>query len=178
MKLVECKWLSPIVTCQNYNKWNEYLEYIYNFFKVDFIDTKPIFDGKIVNFKKAPMDGKYEHAFIHLTHKDEFHNSSDPNSRIPDPRRAERIRWNRQIVENYLCNENCVECDRVFYFEQYYKNRVRAYFLFKDVRFLVIIEKREEYNLLITGFYIEYENAMKKYIKKYETYKKQKTPLI
>lgn len=93
-------------------------------------------------------------------------------------RRAERIRWNRQIVENYLCNENCVECDRVFYFEQYYKNRVLAYFLFKDVRFLVIIEKREEYNLLITGFYIEYENAMKKYIKKYETYKKQKTPLI
>lgn len=98
MKLVECKWLSPIVTCQNYNKWNEYLEYIYNFFKVDFIDTKPIFDGKIVNFKKAPMDGKYEHAFIHLTHKDEFHNSSDPNSRIPDPRRTGVI----GIVELYI----------------------------------------------------------------------------
>ncbi len=79
---------------------------------------------------------------------------------------------------NIYCDESCMECDKFLYFEQYYKNRVRAYFLFKDVRFLVIIEKREEYNLLITGFYIEYENAMKKYIKKYETYKKQKTPLI
>lgn len=42
---------------------------------------------------------------------------------------------------------------------------------------MVIIEKRNNYNLLITGYYIEYDNMMDKYIKKYEQYKKQKTPL-
>lgn len=114
---------------------------------------------------------------IHLTHKDEFHKSNDPNDRIPDPRRAERIGWNRAIIENYKCNENCNNCEKILYFEEYYKKNVRAYFLFKDVKFLVIIEKRQNYNLLITGYYIEYNNAMEKYIKKYEKYKMQKTPL-
>ena len=65
----------------------------------------------------------------------------------------------------------------MIYFEEYYKKNIRVYLLFKDVKFLVIIEKRENYNLLITGYYIEYEHSIKKYIKKYEQYKKQKTPL-
>ena len=134
MILDNCKWLPKIVECKDYTKWNDYLECIYEIFKEDFIDNKPIFEGKVVNFRKAPMDGKYEHTFIHLTHKDEYHKSNNPNDRVPDIRRAERIGWNRAIRENY--------------------------------------------NLLITGYYVEYNNAMKKYIKKYEKYKMQKTPLI
>ena len=173
----KCKWLPDIVECIDFSKWNEYLDGIYEIFKKDFIDNRPIFEGKCVNFRKAPMDGKYEHTFIHLTHKDEYHNSSNPNDRLPDPRRAERVGWNRAIIENYKCSDTCENCDKVLYFEEYYKKNIRVYLLFKDVKFLVIIEKRENYNLLITGYYIEYEHTMKKYIKKYEQYKKQKTPL-
>ena len=175
--LDKCKWLPEIVECKDYNKWNEYLDEIYKIFKNDFIDNRPTFEGKNVNFRRAPMDEKYEHTFIHLTHKDEFHKSDNPNDRIPDPRRAERIGWNRAIIDNYKCNENCADCDKVLYFEEYYKKNIRSYFLFKDAKFLVILEKRESYNLLITGYYIEYDNAMEKYIKKYEKYKMQKTPL-
>lgn len=58
-----CKWLPKIVECKDYNKWNEYLDILYSIFKKDFIDSKPIFEGKGVNFRKAPMDGKYEHTF-------------------------------------------------------------------------------------------------------------------
>ena len=173
----KCKWLPDIVECTDFGKWNEYLDSIYEIFKKDFIDNRPIFDGKGVNFRKAPMDGKYEHTFIHLTHKDEYHNSSNPNDRLPDPRRAERIGWNKAIIENYKCSDTCENCDKVLYFEEYYKKNIRVYLLFKDVKFSDIIEKRENYNLLITGYYIEYEHTMKKYIKKYEQYKKQKTPL-
>lgn len=177
MKLYKCKWLPDIIECKDFGKWNEYLENIYKVFKKDFIENKPIFEEKVVNFRKAPMDGKYEYAFIHLTHKDEYHDSSNPNDRIPDPRRAERIGWNRPIIENYKCDENCENCEKILYFEEYYKNNIRAYFLFKNAKFLVILEKRKKYNLLITGYYIEYDNAMNKYINKYEKYKKQKTPL-
>ncbi len=173
-----CKWLPKIVECEDYNKWNEYLDSIYEIFKKDFIDSRPIFEGKFVNFRKEPVDEKYEHAFIHLTHKkNELCLSDNPNDRIPDPRRAERIGWNRAIIENYKCNDNCCDCDKILYFEEYYKKNIRSYFLFKDVKFLVILEKRKKYNLLITGYYIEHENKMKKYIKKYEKYKMQKTPL-
>lgn len=172
-----CKWLPNIIECTNFIKWNDYLNEIYEVFKKDFIYNKPFFEGKIVNFRKAPLDGNYEHTFIHLTHRDVNHNSLNPNDRIPDLRRAERIGWNRAIIENYICNHTCKDCNKVLYFEEYYKNNIRTYLLFKDVKFLVIIEKREKYNLLITGYYIEYENAMRKYVKKYEKYKQQKTPL-
>ena len=120
-----CKWLPKIVECKDYTKWEEYLDCIYEIFKNDFIDSKPIFEGKSVNFRRAPMDGKFEHTFIHLTHKDEFHKSSNPNDRMPDPRRAERIGWNRAIIDNYECKENCDECDKILYFEEYYKKRQR-----------------------------------------------------
>lgn len=173
----KCKWLPDILECVDFSKWNEYLEGIYVIFKRDFIDSKPFFEGKIVNYRKAPMDGKYEHTFIHLTHKDEYHNSSNPNDRVPDSKRSERIGWNRAIIENFKCNYTCENCDKVLYFEKYYKKNVRSYLLFKDAKFLVIIEKRESYNLLITGYYIEYNNAMNKYIEEYNKYKKQKTPL-
>lgn len=174
----ECKWLPDIIECTNFAKWNEYLDMIYEIFKKDFIDSKPLFEGKYVNFRKAPMDGKYEHTFIHLTHKDEYHKSANPNDRLPDTKRAERIGWNRAIIENFKCEETCEECEKILYFEEYYKNNIRGYLLFKNARFLVIIEKREKYNLLITGYYIEYDNAMQKYVNKYERYIKQKTPLI
>ena len=177
-KLDKCKWLPTIFSCEDYTKWNEYLDKLYQLFRSDFIESQPIFEGKKVNFRRAPMDGKYEHAFIHLTHKDEFHNSDNLNDRLPDPKRAERIGWNRKIIENYLCKEECEGCDKILYFEEYRGKNIRIYLLFKDVNFLVILERRELYVLLITGYYVEYENSMKKYLKKYEQYIKQKTPLM
>ena len=173
----KCKWLPEIIECKDFSKWNEYLDELYKIFQKDFIEDRIMFEGKCVNYRKAPMDGKYEHTFIHLTHKDEFHKSDDPNDRIPDPRRAERIRWHKAIIEHFPCKETCENCEKILYFEEYNKKNIKAYFLFKDVKFIIKKKKREKYNLLITGYYIEYDNAMRKYIEKYEKYKKQKTPL-
>ena len=172
--MVKCKWLPDIVECKDFGRWNEYLDEIYIIFQKDFVEDRIKFENKYVNFRKEPRDGKYENAFIHLTHRDELHASNDPNDRIPDPRRAERIGWNKPIIEHYICKENCENCDKILYFEEYYKKNVRAYFLFKDVKFLVIIEKRENYNLLITGYYVEYDNAMKKYIKSMKNIKSRR----
>jgi hypothetical protein len=177
IKLDKCKWLPEIIECKNFSEWNEYLDGLYKIFQKDFVEDKIFFEGKQVNYRRAPKDGKYENAFIHLTHNDELHNSKDPNDRVPDPKRAARIGWNKPIIEHYPCNESCENCEKILYFEEYNGKNVKAYFLFKDVRFLVIIEKRKKYNLFLTGFYIEYDNVLEKNIKKYEKYKKQKTPL-
>lgn len=173
----ECRWLPEIIECKDLSKWNEYLDKLYEVFCNDFVERELLFEGKKVNYRKAPKDGKYEHAFIHLTHENVLHASDNPNDRVPDLRRAERIGWNRPIIENYRCQENCELCDGVLYYEQMYKKNVRAYLLFKDVKFLVVLEKRESYILLITGYYLDYDNALEKHIKKFEKYEKQKTPL-
>ena len=46
-----------------------------------------------------------------------------------------------------------------------------------DARFKVILERREGYILLITGYYIQFDYTLKKEIAKYNKYMKQKTPL-
>ena len=41
----------------------------------------------------------------------------------------------------------------------------RVHFLFEEERYLVILEKRKTYNLLITAYYLEYDNALEKQLK-------------
>lgn len=43
-----------------------------------------------------------------------------------------------------------------------------------EERYLVIIEKRADYNLLITVYYLEYDNALEKQLKHYKQFKKEK----
>lgn len=63
------------------------------------------------------------------------------------------------------------------YWEEMYRGRVRCNLLFKDERFLIVLEKARNVYFLITSFYIERDWELNKGIRKYETYKKQKTPL-
>lgn len=50
----------------------------------------------------------------------------------------------------------------------------RVHFLFEKERYLVIIEKRADYNLLITACYLEYDNALEMQLKHYKQFKKAK----
>lgn len=44
-------------------------------------------------------------------------------------------------------------------------------------RFHIVLERARDVYFIITSFYIEKDWELNKRIKKYETYKKQKTPL-
>ena len=103
--------------------------------------------------------------------------TSNPYYRIPDLRRCERIEWNREIIENSECKKGCNRCKKILYYEHYYKNNIRINLVFVDARFKVIIEGRENYYLLITGYYMEFDNTISKEIKRYNQFNKQKTPL-
>ena len=61
-------WLPPLVLLQEYNgDWNQYIEAVYDYFKVDFIDSKPQFHGITIRLKRYPLlDGK-EATFWHIT---------------------------------------------------------------------------------------------------------------
>ncbi len=47
------------------------------------------------------------------------------------------------------------------------EGKQRVNLLLEEERFIVIVELRDKYNLLITAFYIDYEHTMKKKLKKY-----------
>ena len=167
-----------MIECENLAEWNNYLNKLYvEVFKPQFIETVPIFKGRDVISRREPMDGNWEHGFTHMTHVDLLHNSDDPNDRIPDLRRSERLNWVRRIIENYECSVE-YNCGKILYWEEMYRGQVRCNLLFYEERFLVVLEQRRNIYFLITSFYIERDWELNKRIKKFEIYEKQKTPLV
>lgn len=173
---IEC--LPEIIECESLIEWNSYLEKLYSsIFKPQFIDTKPVFMGWSVLSRKEPMDGEWEHGFTHMTHVDLLHTSNNPNDRIPDLRRSERLNWVKPMIENYECSVE-KQCGKILYWEEMYRGRVRCNLLFPSERFHIVLERARNVYFIITSFYIEKDWELNKRIKKYETYKKQKTPLV
>ncbi len=169
---ISCRWLSPLVLMDDFGvNWYKYDNYLYQIFKKDFIDSKPYYKEKPVNIRKHPTVADKEQAYFHVTSVDSSKTPEDANDRIPDLRRCERVAWIRQIIENHLCSDNCNGCNKIKYWPELYKGKRRWHLLFEDYKFLVIIEERQDYNLLISSFYIERDHQLKKKLKKYEKYK-------
>ena len=55
--------------------------------------------------------------------------------------------------------------------EKPYKNNQRIHLLFEEERYIVVLERRENYVLLITAFYIEYDHTLENKVKEYQEYK-------
>ncbi len=161
-------WLPPL-ECFNGNlcDWNIYQEKIYNIFKKDFIESFPYFQGLQVNIRKQPISYGKEEAFFHITCQD----FSKDGHRNPDFRRCERIRWVRAFIENYQCNPNlCDSCDGIKVWKEPYKNTERVHILLEEERYIVVIELRKKYCLLVTAFYLDQDHALQKKLNHYNMY--------
>lgn len=162
--MLNCKWLPDLLPCEDLNLWAEYEGALYSIFKADFIDSHPQFEGKQVNIRKHPMVYGKEEAFFHVTCQD----YSKTGNRDPDLRRCERIRWVRSFIENYNCDSSsCPNCDGVKVWREPYKSNNRVFILLEEERYMVIVEPRKEYCLLITAFYFDQDHRLEKILKRY-----------
>ena len=165
-------WLPGIVDYNDYNgNWGQYENALYLIFKADFIDTKPTFENKQVNIKRHPMVGDKEEAFIHITHQD----YNKDGERLPDMRRCERIRWTRSFIENHNCDiTKCIECDGIKIWEEdaHKGTGKRIHLLLEKERYVVVIERRATYCVLITSFYIQYNHELRKKLKRHEKFQR------
>lgn len=166
----ESCWLPSQECLSDYDSWEIYQETLYSIFKADFLDSHPLFENVRVSVKHYPIEFGKEEAFLHITCKDYDGNGK----RVPDLRRCERIRWIRAFIENYNCDPRlCADCDGVKTWREPYKNRTRIHILLEEERFIVILEQRPDYFLLITAFYLDYDNALIKQLRHYEQYKEK-----
>jgi len=173
---MECKWLPALVLYEDYANWKEYQDILYKIFSDDFKNSYPVFDGKRVKIRYNPMEFGREEGFYHVTCQDYKKNGE----RVPDFRRCERIRWVRQFIEHYQCNfEECEACEGIKVWEEDYHSNKRIHILLEEERYMVVVEKREKYCLLITAFYFDQDHGLRKKLKKYYRYQKnlkQKAP--
>lgn len=171
MQELRCHWLPELILFENFKDWFTYEEHLYAIFKRDFLVTKPYYLGKPVKIRFHPKVCDKEQTFFHITSEDMTKDCIDPNDRIPDFRRCERIAWPRSIIENYECPYDCPGCEKVLIWEKQYKMYRRVHMLLENFKYLIVLEKRENYCLFITAFYITEEHTLRKKKQEYEKLK-------
>ena len=152
-------WLPSLVLLSNYNgDWEIYKEALYGFYSLDFIENQPIFRNERLKIKKYPKYKNKDATFWHIIEKGKIE-----DDRLPDLRRCERIRWPKPIIEN---------CDNIeiYVWENQRKGKQRICILYKQIKYLVILEKRRHYIIFWTAYPVEKDHTVRKLVKEYERY--------
>ena len=157
--------LPNLVKYEQFVSENDFYDALYEYFKQDFIYTKPIYQGQELRLKREPYRNGREATFYHITTKgaDEEHRNLD----IP---RAERIRWIKPIIES--------DDETLLIWENKRKRDENILIFYEKENFLIILRKRRNGLIFWTSYYTD-ECYKKKLLKEYSNYcKKQKTPLL
>jgi hypothetical protein len=159
--IVNCDWLPPLVLQDSNTSNEEYLDLLYFIFSNDFIDSHPIFDNKIVKIRFHPRVDNREQAFYHVT-------TCGDSTRELDIDRCERIRWIRAFIEHASCHKaTCSDCNGMKMWSEPYHGNARIKIFLSEERYLVVLEKRTRYVLLITAYYVSYDHSLAKLEKSY-----------
>ena len=152
-------WLPPLVSLTDYNgEWNTFLEALYAWFKQDFIDNKPTFQGRRLGLKRHPLTLGKESTFWHFISEGKIE-----KDRIPDLRRCERIRWPKPIIEN-------VPNPQIKWWMTVKSKEERIHIWLEEEDYVVVLADRKTYLLPWTAFLITYKHTKRKLSKEYEAY--------
>jgi len=171
MNLDSC-WIPETKPCANLAQWKAYEGELYDIFKADWLEDCPTFMGLPVHVRHHPKWGNREEGFWHLTCCDYGKNGNGPQDRDPDTNRCERIRWPRAFVEHYgdcnSCDDIGGECGGVLVWKaQSASGRWRYKLLHEDRRYIVVLEPRKNYCLLITAYYLDKDYSLNACLREY-----------
>ena len=155
-------WLPPLVLFEDFQgNWDTYLEAIYGWFKKDFIDSKPVFQGQRLGLKRLPLSQGKEATFWHLIQE-----GKKEEDRIPDLRRCERIRWPKPVIEH--------ESDpKVKYWVSIKRNENRIHIWLEEEDYVVVLADRRGFLLPWTAFLVTRQHTREKLIREYNEYWKK-----
>lgn len=159
----DVQWLPPLVLLRDHGgEWERYLEAVYAWFKQDFINSKPVFQGRRLGLKRHPLTDGKEATFWHMTSE-----GQDEENRLPDLRRCERIRWPKQVIEH-----DTDPAIKIWRNQRGHEERVCLWLVPEN--YLVILADRGEYILPWTAYLVEQSHQQRKLQKEFEEYWKQR----
>lgn len=133
-------WLPELARLENYQgDWRRYQDALYSRFYTDFIASKPLLQGMLVEITKNLIEGK-ERTFWHCIQEGRIE-----DKRMPDLRRCERIAWIRAIIEQ--ADDPLIKKWQT----KRWKNP-RQLLWFEEAEFLVVLENRRNKWLLWTAY--------------------------
>lgn len=150
----------------NLENYKKYEDNLYRIIEEDFVKHDVIFMGKKVflDFNKL-QDGKSD-TFFHVICGDK--------KEYPNFRRAERIKFPRQIIENYMECNNCENNCKIKMFLKKIKGKKRYHLFSEEHRYMVVLEDEGKRMKLVTSFYIDQIYKLYNYKKDYEKYISEK----
>ncbi len=138
----------------------------YDFFMREIVNGGLTYNSKQISFKRwAEIHGMHRSFWHAVTdranhrHRDEY--------RIFCADRCKKIGWIKSALTN---------SDTIVYEEHYRGNTVRINIMLERC-YIVVLEKRPEYYLFITGFPIKYNRKIQDVIRNHQQYIKQGTPI-
>lgn len=161
-----CEWLPDLLEYdRTYTNLDYYDDAVYNVFKQNFIDTQPLFRGKNVCIRKNPLVKGKEQTYFHITSK----NYNESNNRNLDIERCKRIRWVKALIEHYNCNKpSCHDCNGIKTWSAIHKSKqIRIKILFEEFNYIVILEQRSTYYIIITAYYIDKPHILRKLLNEF-----------
>lgn len=148
--------IPDIIEMINFSCWNDFFEYVYEVFVNDFINSKPLFRGTTIGFKRYPEYQGRSSTFWHIISE-----GAVENERTPCVKRCERITWPRPIIDNSEHQDLMVWIEKQ-------KGEERLHILFEKGKYIVVLNKRNGYWLFWTAFYIDKTHQVQKYYKRYQ----------
>lgn len=131
-------WLPDLV--QYNSNWNEYADVLYSEYTSTYRNGTPLtFNGKNVIAPSQPKFYGKSESFWHII---------GGKDNIPEPKRCERIRWARAIIEHSDSAEVLVFPER--------RGRIKSMLLWlKEKSYLVVLDERKKYFILRTAYVVE-----------------------
>ena len=152
-------WLPPLVKLADHGgDWNCYVEAVYEYFRRDFIESRPRFPGRQFAVKRHPVEKGKEATFWHLI--SEGRTEAD---RLPDMKRCERIRWPRPVIE--AVSSGKVKC---WWNKRGAEDRIVV--ALSDFSYVVVLADRGRYVLLWTAYPVEQPHRRRKLEKEHRAY--------
>ena len=155
-------WLPPLVRLEDYGgNWERYEEAVYSHFFQDFVASGPLLRGARVSYTREPLINGREYTFWHLISE-----GAAEETRLPDLRRCERIRWPRAMIDS--CGSGDVRA---------WRNRRRSgqalVLALLDWSYKVVLLYRRNSLALWTAYPVEFSNQRRQMEKEYAAYKAQ-----
>ncbi len=160
---MECKEIPELIELDNYGgNYEAYEDAVYSAYQITFEKETFYFQGKRIAHKKYPMFKEKPGTFWHIISSGE-----DEESRLPDLRRYERIKWPAHILK--YCKDNCT---KILVWKNKRKGKTRILLWCQEIDYVVVLDERADFCIFWTAYPVNYEHTKRKLMKEYMESKK------
>jgi hypothetical protein len=137
--------LPELIRLSDYgNDWDRYVDVLYDIYQKQIVNAELSFGGLAVNQRCMPFTKGKDATFWHLISEGKLE-----EERTPDIRRCERLSWIGWLIHQVGTNTD------VLWYEQIRNNRIYVVLWCRPHQYVVILEKRVSYYLLVTAYSID-----------------------